>query len=289
MNLVGLLSWYNEDPEWLEECIESFVEHAGITHLIAVDGAYELFPNGQPSSPPAQAHAIHRACERMGITRTIHTPPTVWKGNEVEKRNYMFRLASEYTLARCDFYIVMDADELVTSAPEDLRTRITFAREDVGVVSWTEPQLDGTSIRKDLPTLFRAQRIQVGPNHWTLTAMDTGRVLWGPRDEVRRFYTGIEILHKTNLRDKTRAAAQRWFYKVRDSQGVEKAPYVFSVDNAIPGLLSLRKPKSTPLIDRVHAYLFGYNSNNLALRASAIRGNYMRNKIIRGIFWFRSL
>lgn len=140
--IVGLLSWYEEDPAWLAEMIAS-LPAAGISHLIALDGAYALFPGASPTSDPSNVHAIQAACTAAGITYSIHQPVEVWEGNEVEKRSALFELAEQST-TEDDWYFVMDADETITSVPDDFVARLEQSNLDVGMVTFYEPPQEDT-------------------------------------------------------------------------------------------------------------------------------------------------
>jgi hypothetical protein len=91
VKLIGLMSWYDEDASWLDRRHRQPLPR-GMTHLVAVDGAYALFPDGRARSGVEQHRAISETCEGLGISSTIYAPQTVWTGNEVEKRSFMFRL-----------------------------------------------------------------------------------------------------------------------------------------------------------------------------------------------------
>lgn len=113
MRIVAVLSWYDEPVDWLRECVASarFCDH-----LIAVDGAYSDFPGAAdaPSSPPEQAEALRAlGCE-------VHVQQEPWAG-EVSKRDYTIQLA---VASGADWVFVIDADEVVTVVPGDLRERL---------------------------------------------------------------------------------------------------------------------------------------------------------------------
>ncbi len=115
MRIIAVLSWYDEPVDWLRECVASarFCDH-----LIAVDGPYAAFPGAfeKPSSPPDQIQAIRGVWPGCGV----HVQPGPWDG-EVAKRDYMFRLA---VAEGADWVFVIDADEVVTDVPGDLRERL---------------------------------------------------------------------------------------------------------------------------------------------------------------------
>jgi hypothetical protein len=61
LRLHGLLAFYDEPESSLLACVDALAD-AGVDHLVAVDGAYELFPDAKPASPVNQHAAIVLAC-----------------------------------------------------------------------------------------------------------------------------------------------------------------------------------------------------------------------------------
>jgi len=232
MRIVGLLSWYEEDPAWLAEMIAS-LPTAGIEHLIALDGAYALFPGGTATSDASNVQAIQAACEAAGITYSIHQPVEVWEGNETEKRSALFELAEQVT-DESDWYFVMDADETITVVPENFIARLEETNLDVGMVTFQEPPQEETGPapnfrwqrkrRYPIRVLFRAIRgLRVVGNHWTYVTPH-GRRLWGQNKrtlETALDCTDLEIFHRSDLRNEARRADQYAYYETRDQEQVE--------------------------------------------------------------------
>jgi hypothetical protein len=230
MRIVALLSWYEESPEWLAEMIAT-LPAASVDHLVALDGAYALFPGATPHSHPSQKEAIRAACAEAGISVDIYTPEAVFKGNEVEKRSALFELGEAVT-TEGDWYFVMDTDELITSVPADFRHRLEQTDLDVAQVTFVEernPDLPPPSLwqRKDsypIRVLFRAIRgLRVKTNHWTYVTPD-GRRLWGQnRRTLARALdcTDLSILHRSDLRQEARRADQYTYYSTRDERKTE--------------------------------------------------------------------
>jgi hypothetical protein len=109
--------FYDEPVPELVACIKG-LHDAGVTELVAVDGAYALYPDGQPASDPNQHAAIVLACRRLGMGCTLHVPARVWAGNEVEKRTFLFKLG--WTVAEeGDWFWVQDADMVPVEVPDD--------------------------------------------------------------------------------------------------------------------------------------------------------------------------
>ena len=135
MKITGLLAWYDESPIWLQAAVSAAAKLCD--HVVAVDGAYGLYPRGKAQSDPSQAEAILHATYAAGIGCTIFRPQEVWYGNQIEKRTTLFALGAE---TRADWFYVFDADDLVTSVPPDARRRLEATEEDVAVFTlwWTE-------------------------------------------------------------------------------------------------------------------------------------------------------
>lgn len=217
MKLIALLSWFDESPEWLEATIDSL---PGVDHLVALDGAYQLYPGGGPESPREQHTAISDACHRNDIAPFIVVPGCKWQGNECEKRSRLF--AEGNLIAEPgDWFMVIDADEVCQEPPADLRERLEATELDVAEVLFHEPR--GRREHYPIRILFRAQPIQVVGNHYTYLTAD-GRKLWGPGRrslEPALDLTDFEILHRTFERDALRSEAQHLYYKIRGKVGVE--------------------------------------------------------------------
>jgi hypothetical protein len=229
VRLHGLLSFYDEPVPDLVACIKGLAD-AGVDHVIAVDGAYGLYPDGKAASDPNQHAAIHLACRQLGLGCTLHVPQGVWAGNEVEKRTFLFQLA--WTVAEeGDWFWVMDADQVITRSPDDLKDRLEQTEHDVAEVEF----LDVVALRanqKDWPArftvrdLFRAQSIRLVKNHITYVA-DDGRMLWGydgQGDLVPHLdlTAESEVEHRPDRRPMERQQAKLTYYAQRDRELVER-------------------------------------------------------------------
>jgi hypothetical protein len=224
VRIVALLSWYDEDPAWLERCIRSLPQ-LQVAGLVALDGAYSLYPDAKAYSHPDQAEAIRRATADTGMPLLLDVPHDPWPG-EVAKRNHLFRLAEQ----TCpDWYLIIDADEFVTAAPTDIPERLAQTPFDVGAVTLREPGHPmGTMIYPTHPKFFRAfPGLKAVTNHYTYTAPD-GRLLWGNAKtdhlEPRADLTSITVEHHNQLRHPDRYKAAKTYYRTRDAQGVEELP-----------------------------------------------------------------
>ena len=222
VRLVALLSWFEEDPGWLHNCVQSLA--GKVDHLVALDGGYGLFPGARPHSDDKQHRALVRATRKAGMGLTLEFPPNVW-ASEMEKRTRLFRLG-ELLTGPDDWYFVMDADQTVTEWPDELRSMLALTEHDVALTRFVEPHPAAATKEFPIRNLFRAVRgLYVAGNHFTYMSPD-GRKLWGPgRQEEPLDLTGhVHIEHRTHFRRKERKEAARSYYKDRDLKGVEIAP-----------------------------------------------------------------
>lgn len=224
--IIALLAFYDEDPDWLTRCVLS-LKKVRVTHLIALDGAYALYPDAQPRSSHREHEAIADAADRIGASRMVSAPPSVWDG-EVSKRNYLFALAEGIAQSR-DWYFVIDADEFVTDAPGDVPARLQASLFDVGAVTLREPGHPlGTIVYPTHPKFFRAiPGLRAVRDHFTYTTPD-GRKLWGDakraRLEPRHDLTAVVVEHHNQLRHPDRRQKAVAYYRSRDDRRVEDLP-----------------------------------------------------------------
>lgn len=219
MKIIGILSWYDERVDDLAGTVSAFLHKAQIDHLIAVDGAYAAYPNGQPYSNSQQASTIAKICRSLEVGYTIDTPREPWFGNEVEKRNHAFRLAEVFA-EEGDWYFLNDADHLVRSAI-GYRERLVEAEEDVAEVHFTE-KMDGSFDMGGCPLrcIFRAvPGLRFDVNHFTYRLPD-GRNLHDPSEPALSLPM-IEVEHLTQWRDSWRKESQQTYYRRRDQLGLE--------------------------------------------------------------------
>lgn len=240
MRIHALLSFYDESPSFLAACVSSIAPL--VDHVIAVDGAYALFPNSLPRSDRLQIETIQSICDATGTACTIHQPADIWYGNEVEKRNQMFKIANAFAEPFTDWYWVIDADCVVTDTPSDLRHTLQHCDEwSVDVALWERRDYLG-----DVPDAARAITL---PTHsaYPLTCMfrvlkdmqvvGTHYVYGGFRPDSEWVYAwaphfmnpqpsmkipDIRVEHRSIYRDKYRRELAQSYYKTRDTLGIEK-------------------------------------------------------------------
>lgn len=230
--IIGITSFYDEKPAWLHDAIASIARH-GVEHLVAVDGAYALFANGQPASPPEQHQAIEDTCRTHNIGLTLHVPRTTWQGNEIEKRTFCFRLA-EQLAEPDDWYWSMDADQVVTDCPPDLKQQLGETKHDAAVVTFYEGHHERKVAQRatwdgdEFPVrlLFRAiPGLSVEGNHFTYVTPD-GRCVWGNPHQQHidpaLDLSALRVEHRTWERDEERHRAQYDYYRRRDETGYER-------------------------------------------------------------------
>ena len=193
-----------------------------MTELVAVDGAYALYPDGRPASPSNQHAAVVLACQHLGLGLTLHVPRVVWAGNEVEKRTFHFKLALAVAEPG-DWFWIMDADEVIARAPADLRERLERTEHDCADIQ----ALDTVVLRANIPNhppyfnvrhLFRAQPISVSTNHITYMTGD-GRLLWGydggdqPLEDALDLTDDVLIEHRPDRRSQERQLGKLQYYR----------------------------------------------------------------------------
>lgn len=217
MRIIGLLSWYEESASWLAECVASAAKVCD--HLVAVDGPYALFPGAttKPASGSEQADVIAHTAAGAGIGCTIHTARQPWWGNEVEKRDFMFRLGSTFAEPGQDWFLRIDADEVLVADASDVRKKLAATELDVAeVMLWERGDQD---TKTPLRVLFRAlPGIGVQQAHYVVTApseADT-KVLAGNhvthRVEPAEALWDVRLEHRTKNRPAQRKELKADYY-----------------------------------------------------------------------------
>lgn len=217
MKIIGLLSWYEEDTEWLAEAVAGAARVCD--HIVAVDGAYARFPgaDSKPVSSPEQARVIQSVAAGAGIGCTVHVPRKAWSGNEVGKRDFMFRFSSTFAEPGVDWFMVFDADEIVTSAPPGFRSLLAASDRDVAELTlWERGDLD-TSY--PLRRFYRAlPGIGIQQAHFVVTApVDGGTQVLSGAHMVHELalcedLTRVRMEHRTERRTDLRKALKTKYY-----------------------------------------------------------------------------
>ena len=233
--IAGLICWYDEHPAFLVRAVYT-ATRIGIRHIVALDGAYGLFPGGRAHSDPEQARRIHWACNQLGLTVEFGKPK-VWE-TEIEKRNTALRLA-ENALEPSDWFCWLDADFEVMTANPTLPAALAVAYELHGyeAAEVRMRTLKGNGYYRQFAPiqpfrwLYRLGRgLHLENNHYTYVTAD-GRRLWGSPTDTRYdrpvepaldLFDQVEFVHHTNFRPEDRARRQIAYYTARDLAGIER-------------------------------------------------------------------
>lgn len=199
--LTGLLSFYDEEPWYLTECVASLA--ATVDHLVVVDGRYRRYPRSLPRSPREQLQAVRSAA--AGVPLTLHVPDEPYP-NEIAKRRFMFELAREVSPG--GWLLVVDADERVVGVSRHLRRRLAETSRDAAEVRfWTVRDL---VYQESMRRLFRSlPDLTVKGRHCRYVA--GGRRLWGDGELVPAFDATklLAIEHRCGIRTRHREEARR--------------------------------------------------------------------------------
>lgn len=240
MRLIALVSWYDESPSWLASCVAGIGRFCDF--VIAVDGAYALYPGARPRSHPQQVEAIVHTAEAMDIGCLVYQPDTIWFDNELGKRNKSIALAA--TVAEPgDWIAVIDADyHLLRCNPEIVRHELDETESQVA----TYTLLDGKdflgmadleryaqTVNIDTEWTIRTRdlyrwnpTLKVGPAHWCYSAVVDGRREWlrGPYTsalDAIDLGASLAFYHRTQDRALSRREAAAGYYKAREVNKIE--------------------------------------------------------------------
>lgn len=237
MRVIGLLSWFDESPAWLAACVTSAARICD--HIVCVDGAYRHYPGGKGSSGVEQSEALRLAAEAAGVGITLHVPRDTWNGDEVGKRDFLFRAGHLTANPDVDWFFVIDADELVTECDRyAVRSQLTNTDLHVARVMYhthTDHAARGDHLSHlerhgahEARRFFRApyEPIRVAGQHWMYLATRDGHeeILWGIGEVPAVEIDGLHMEHRTHLRPPTRRTSQDTYYRIRDTARLEAAP-----------------------------------------------------------------
>jgi len=240
VKVYALLSFYDEQPEHLKRCVESLKGFADV--LVALDGAYATFPDGQRMSPMVQRFALQDAAYASGMSYRITEPYGLWPG-EVEKRAALFELARSAGATPDDWFLIIDADMELAQWKPEARDLLAATSRDIGEVRWHDVQVDGVRhTTHTFRSMFRAlPGLTVERTHFLYTVpLDEccgdradgccgrrRRFLWHTPDghisgEPALDLTGAVTLHHYNSgRDPKRRRRALEYYAARDAAGLE--------------------------------------------------------------------
>lgn len=210
--IVGILSWYDEPAEMLAASVSGFARVC--EEIVAVDGAYALYPQARPRSAPEQAEAVLAACEAAGVGCTLHRPRQVFYGNEVEKRNLTLRLAAAFDPS---WVVVFDGDFQVTGCQEEVVLH-DLATTSLHVGAYTIRDEHGEtrtrSVYRWTPDL-RFER-----THYDVRGTYDGETL-RLREDAPAFDVAIEVAHRHGRRSAARRGAAARYAELRNMYGIE--------------------------------------------------------------------
>ena len=249
MRLVACLAWFDESPTMIAACIAS-LRKLPVDHLVAVDGGYRLFPDARAVSDVDQTNAVTWTCQSVGIGLTLHQPSHPWRGNEVEKRSALFRLATSM-LTPDDWLLVIDADEVVEHADPSIGDCLIASALDLG----GGPAFDVATVTLKVHvdpleseqaaftarcsavghTLSPARRffralpdLRVELAHYCYLAGHPARVLWSaglyPEEPALDLQGLVVLEHRNKLRTRLRNDRAKAFYEARETSQIEHPP-----------------------------------------------------------------
>src|SRR5690348_3020886 len=114
MIITGALCWWNELPEDLDACVRGLGNIAD--RVVALDGAYQRYPEATVRSPEAQLDAIRSAAAAVNIECLIIQPDRLWAG-QVEKRCHLLAAAG----VGSNWIVTVDADHVIHADREEMR------------------------------------------------------------------------------------------------------------------------------------------------------------------------
>jgi hypothetical protein len=158
-----------------------------------------------------QARTIQSVAAGAGVGCTVHVPRYAWQGNEIEKRNFMFRVGATFAEPNEDWFFVFDADEFVSDAPVGFKSLLKGSDLDVAEMTLWE--------RRDLDFNFPSRRffraipgIQYQQTHFVVTAEVAGET---------RILSGLEGMHKFALAENL--SSVRMEHRTEDRTDMRKA------------------------------------------------------------------
>lgn len=226
MNLVAMMSFYDEPEERLQNCVFDLSD-LGVTTIVAVDGAYSNLPGGKARSPFNQVDALLTAVEVVDLNVVLYQPSTTWEGDEVAKRQFMLNLAwsvvgvVDYRRGpHSPWFVVWDCDyELEDTGPQAARVRAALADTslDVAEVAFSESSNDDGW--HPMRMFMRAGAIKMAGNHHTYE-LPNGRlsqILSRPVPNMAEALDmrAVRVRHRVHDRDPERRRRQAEYYERR--------------------------------------------------------------------------
>lgn len=232
MRIVGLLSWFDEDPAFLKRAIASHADAGLLDAVVAVDGRYALYGRGGPAtSTPDEYATIAHACHERGLDLALVSRETPWDG-EVHKRRALFQHGLAMAEVGRDWFWVIDGDNELIEHPEadEVRARLASTPLHACELILSEPGKKWQDVRRPMRQLFRAlPGFSPYGRHWHYVAQVDGEwaYLWGPKE--RALVPALElheivVRHHHMDREQERRNRAYSYYAERDSRQVEQSP-----------------------------------------------------------------
>lgn len=225
MRIHGLLSFYDESPNWLSTTVTGFSRFCD--SIIAVDGAYALYPGGKPRSHPLEVEAIVGAAEASNVGCIVYQPSETWRGNEVQKRSTLLDLAGVIATDG-DWLCVFDADYQIRECnPEVLRAELEHTAHDVASYALydgiDEPRAVWTTETRDIYRWHPG--IRIGPTHASYSLGE--RWFRGPppgaemEEALELSKQTLTVYHRQSERSEARKTPKAKYHKLVDQLGIE--------------------------------------------------------------------
>ena len=228
MRVIGLLSWFDEDPEHLRRAIGSHARF--VDAFVCLDGRYALYGSGPSVSAEEQYDAIAGTCAEHGLDLALVSRLTPWEG-EVHKRGHLFRHGLAMAEVGRDWFWIVDGDnELIEHEGIDaFRARLASTPHDVAEVILSEPGRLWQDVRRPMRQVFRAlPGFAPYGRHWHYVAQSGGEwvYLWGPREKIAPALEMHEVVvrHHHMEREQRRRNTAYSYYARRDERQVETSP-----------------------------------------------------------------
>lgn len=231
MRIHACVAWFDEDPRWLAATVASLAKIAD--HVVAVDGAYFLYPQGRASSGGEQAETVVSVCASLGLACTLHIPDGVWMGNEVEKRNAYVRLAAGFGTVGEDWLLVIDSDEVVSFASPLTRRDLEETSLHVAEIGyWSTDEIRNWAGRSR--RFYRLlDGLKYGPTHFTVQGVDPdmnttifvngrGESYGEPLEAALDLSSQVRVEHKHSQRATVRNVAALEYARMRESTDAEQ-------------------------------------------------------------------
>ena len=214
MRVIGLLSWFDEKPDHLAALVANLADH-GISHMVAVDGAFALYPDARAASPVEQRDAIWDAASDARIGCTVYVPTVPWAGNEPEKRTAQFAIG-HVVAEPGDWFVVLDADERIVQAG-DYRQTLAGTWHECATVIHTEQGRPDLIDRRFYR--YQPSGIEVRGTHFRFVTGD-GRPLKGP-GACEADVAPIVVEHHPEARTAERLRRREGYYAARLNSNFE--------------------------------------------------------------------